>query len=532
MLSCGDHSPKPPAGRPQPSGGLRLRIVFVHRKPMCGESMTDVPTEGGPPDPPASWARGPNGPTLHAGVTVACAVLVGLIIVSAAGRMWISSTFDVLDDPLKTLVHVAERDLDHSAAIDRAAAWERGLYRVFGYDSDTWFEDLDGAYDRLYDHMLALPARHAPADINRLAAHHSILRGERFASEGMAAVLDRMDDNVTGSDFAGLLNTLYGSNEIPREAKFVAPAPVGTSVPGALWSLDCVEARWAERQNRPDAVAAARHRIDERGRRLLIRGRWVMAVYLAVVSFGVGAAVWHGRRLARPVPVSRGLTVAPWSFRVGVQVLLRCFAVMFLAGILVGMVSAGALMPVVSLISGLPILVIMHRYLFAPDRSTPFHGFGMDPPSLAGPRLLLFAIGLAAVDQVGCLAIRHVTDWAGIHVLIEEGLDEGLLFGGRPTVILTMLDGVVWAPLFEELLFRGVLYVTLRTRLRPMAAALVSGGIFGVIHLYSLGGFFEVFWTGCILALGYEKCRSLWPCILAHAFNNFIVFGWLLAVYR
>ena len=41
------------------------------------------------------------------------------------------------------------------------------------------------------------------------------------------------------------------------------------------------------------------------------------------------------------------------------------------------------------------------------------------------------------------------------------------------------IDGVVWAPIFEELAFRGLLYPTLRLRLPPWLAALLSAALFG-----------------------------------------------------
>jgi hypothetical protein len=84
------------------------------------------------------------------------------------------------------------------------------------------------------------------------------------------------------------------------------------------------------------------------------------------------------------------------------------------------------------------------------------------------------------------------------------------------------VDGVVWAPTFEELAFRGLLYPTLRLRLPPWPAALLSSALFGVAHGYGLQGFVAVTWSGMIWALGYERTRSLVPGILAHAASNLL----------
>ena len=57
----------------------------------------------------------------------------------------------------------------------------------------------------------------------------------------------------------------------------------------------------------------------------------------------------------------------------------------------------------------------------------------------------------------------------------------------------------------------------------------ISAVVFGFAHMYSLVGFLEVTWTGFILAIGYERCHSLWPCIVAHAYNNlfFVLLMWV-----
>jgi membrane protease YdiL (CAAX protease family) len=65
-----------------------------------------------------------------------------------------------------------------------------------------------------------------------------------------------------------------------------------------------------------------------------------------------------------------------------------------------------------------------------------------------------------------------------------------------------------------------------------MPAACISAALFGAVHVYSLAGLLEVAWTGFILAVAYERCRSLWPCILAHAFNNLFYFAGMLLLFR
>ena len=83
------------------------------------------------------------------------------------------------------------------------------------------------------------------------------------------------------------------------------------------------------------------------------------------------------------------------------------------------------------------------------------------------------------------------------------------------------------APLAEEFFFRGFLFRVLRERTGVVAAVLVTGIAFGLVHLPSGD------WIGTIVLslFGMALCilllctSSLVPCIMLHAFHNSISFG-------
>ncbi len=89
------------------------------------------------------------------------------------------------------------------------------------------------------------------------------------------------------------------------------------------------------------------------------------------------------------------------------------------------------------------------------------------------------------------------------------------------SMALTLLLAVVIAPVLEETLFRGVIYNSLRGKLAPWLAALISAAVFSGIHM-QLWGFVPRFFLGIALALLYEKYRSLYPGMALHALNNVI----------
>lgn len=87
-----------------------------------------------------------------------------------------------------------------------------------------------------------------------------------------------------------------------------------------------------------------------------------------------------------------------------------------------------------------------------------------------------------------------------------------------PALLLTTM--LLLAPAGEEALMRGLVYPLLRRNWSsPIGAALVTTGIFALLH----GNIVQIVLTvplGILLALVYERTRTLWPVIGLHmAFN-------------
>ena len=77
----------------------------------------------------------------------------------------------------------------------------------------------------------------------------------------------------------------------------------------------------------------------------------------------------------------------------------------------------------------------------------------------------------------------------------------------------------VLAPVSEEMLFRGLIYGTLRSVLRRPAALLLSCAIFGLMHGQLLWVIYA-FLMGAVLTLIYDKYRTLLASMAFHiAFN-------------
>jgi HAD superfamily hydrolase (TIGR01549 family) len=85
----------------------------------------------------------------------------------------------------------------------------------------------------------------------------------------------------------------------------------------------------------------------------------------------------------------------------------------------------------------------------------------------------------------------------------------------------------VVAPVVEEFFFRGFFFAALRNWRGVWPAAIITGIIFGGIHVGSAeaGALVPLMVFGLGLCLLYQWTGSLYPCIGLHALNNSIAFG-------
>jgi len=95
------------------------------------------------------------------------------------------------------------------------------------------------------------------------------------------------------------------------------------------------------------------------------------------------------------------------------------------------------------------------------------------------------------------------------------------------TLIPIIIDGVIGAAIFEELLFRGILHRTLRPWLPTWSVILLSSVIFGAVHL-DPWNFVPLALTGLVLAISYEMTKSLTVPIMLHAANNLLGFVFMI----
>ena len=92
-----------------------------------------------------------------------------------------------------------------------------------------------------------------------------------------------------------------------------------------------------------------------------------------------------------------------------------------------------------------------------------------------------------------------------------------------------MITTVVFAPVFEELVFRGILLPVLVSKVGKISGVVLSALIFALAHL-SVGELPPLFVLGVGLGIMRLSSGRLFPCALMHSLWNGVTFISLLLV--
>lgn len=479
--------------------------------------MSAPPGEDVPDAAPPSAPRSP----LSGWVTLACSLVVGALV---AGFVLVRSPspLERLDRPEASLERLVTRDMDLRVALSRVSGWERAVYSLF-----AGFEDTPEEAIAWYDELVATADAPPPtADLYRVILLAEA--GQAARARTLIAAADQAEDGW--APLAGWAQAAYADPPPDADMAKKRITEIRRVLP-ANWFTDTLVVRIAERIGDRVLASEAESAIAARGASLLGRWRALAASELALVALGVAALL---TLRARPLglPLAGAPLPPPWPLSDGYGLFVRG-ALGFLAlgwlpiVLLPDRSEVGA---AVAFLAGVPMLGWTVRYLRvrrAPVTAT----FGLRVAPGAWTTLLRVSVVLMALDIVGQAAIAAAGAELGIRSHWANGFPEELLWDPWWLVAVESADTVLWTPFVEELTFRGILYASLRTRLAVWPAALVSAAVFAVAHGYGAAGGASVLWSGVLWAVAYERTRSVWPGILAHATNNLIVnvtYLWLL----
>jgi len=482
--------------------------------------VTDPEPEGVAPDsiPPPTPRR-----RFSVLLTIACSIVAAIYLGLPLGPLIADRTSPLaqLDRPADSLHRLVTRELDLYAAMRQGLAWEWRLYRILSVGEDplgqarTWYEELADTVDS--------PA----AELGRailMAESGDVDRTEEAITEWKAS--DASDERI-----AGWVSAAYLDGPPGVETGRAMIAEIRDDLE-ENWFADTLAARIATRIGDTRVRSEAEAAIVARGRRLQCRLRILMALAVSVVALGVIALV-RGLAHRSPVRVADAPLPPGWSFGDGCALFVRGVGVpqAIVLVIVLFLPRSTPFEPVLMMAAELPIFWWVLRDLRERQSSMPA-AFGLIPHRhawrrLAGVTLILVALGLlgdAVVDRTASL-VGLTAHWA-------DGFTEDILWDPRWVFVADIFAATVWAPIVEELIFRGLLYGTLRTRLGPWPSALVSAVLFALPHGYAVAGSLSVLASGVLWAWSYERTRSLLPGLLAHSANNLMSTLWVVGLLR
>jgi hypothetical protein len=465
------------------------------------------------PEPTPEFPPVPPGPRFFPIVTIFSSLVLVVGILMLAGVIFSTPRLDRVEERDRALSLIVNRTMDLEYAIAQTPAWEHLLHE----SAAGWADELAQAvawYEELAD------VSNEPLTLVYL----SVLEGE-------AGRLERVRDEIKGWErlpdpfpvYARLIGAAYlDQASIGMDEAVALRDELADEMPDG-WFADRLAISLATKAGDQAWLSEAQDNLAARGQALLWRARAVLALDLGIVLAGIVLAASLRARFRRdPAGLSVGGAVVPppWPGSVGAAVLLRGGALWISLMLSVLMLGNESVRILAVPLTYLPLLLLARRFLLEPAGMGFHEGLGLVPAPDGWGRCWRLTVVVASAGLLGEWLITVAAEPAGISSHWTEGFDEAMIWGNPVKLATSLVETIVFAPIFEEVIFRGLFFATLRRRFGFVAAALISATVFAVAHGYGVLGFASVLWSGILWAWVYERSGSVLPGILAHMLNN------------
>ena len=134
---------------------------------------------------------------------------------------------------------------------------------------------------------------------------------------------------------------------------------------------------------------------------------------------------------------------------------------------------------------------------------------------------LIYLITIILLLFVGLLNQYLLTNFFDIEIKPQEILEKFKELENSFEISIFVIGSAVVAPIYEELLFRGIIFPKLIQKTNFTIALLLSSLIFAVLHFH-LSALLPLFVLSIILSITYLYTSTIWASISLHALFNLI----------
>ena len=444
--------------------------------------------------------------------------------------LWSVSSSEVVSKSVmasRDLERIASRMLGFETRLSELSTFERGMFRLWGEAGDI--------QEQLRQWYAELPReRRNPLDV----LYAGILDGEAELRTDLMKSMDMWSgDTPPLPIFRQLLNVGYLGSDPERSDYDTLQARLAEEVP-ANWFYFQLAGRLAS-QSGEQALREHFHRqFQQFTDPQLWKWRTLGILELLLGGIGFICSVYVAVMLLNQRSVQRvamfNQRISPWTFQEGMAVLVRGGALSIGLIVLLAVVPYGAniLENYGSLLLYLPTVGLALVSLRRPKNQSFLEVVGCNDVSQRLTSFLPIIMSVIALGLMGDWLIMLGGDMLDISTHWTEWFLPQLVWGSQAELLKTTIEVVVLAPIFEEIIFRGIVYSTLRVKFGFPVSMIGSAGIFALAHGYSLVAFLAVFWSGMLWAWMYERTGSVVPGICVHAVNNGLVVSFLVAFFR
>ena len=128
------------------------------------------------------------------------------------------------------------------------------------------------------------------------------------------------------------------------------------------------------------------------------------------------------------------------------------------------------------------------------------------------PKLILVIIGMTLTSVA---LVSEFGDIFNSYNVVQQAIIQSY------NSIISMFSIIVVLPIFEEILFRGLVFYELRERFSVIATVIIQALIFGIWHLNPLQSVYT-FFAGIIFGVILVFTNSIWGSIIAHIIYNLL----------